>query len=180
MLLLNFLVSSLTAANVNGCNAAERDLQPPDRQAGAREGRPGGAEGGPEPGLLLIHVEHSCMHASCASLNLQGSYARNARVRSFHSTPDELRALPLFADERGGLVAVQGVAGPVRGGGHQRHATGVHRQAPGVVDHGGVQARRRRRPLRLLRLSPGPDRSLFAVRFRHKSLLARSGVETGF
>lgn len=35
-----------------------------------------------------------------------------------------------IADERGGLVAIQGVTGPVRGGGHQRHAAGVHRQAP--------------------------------------------------
>ena len=61
-----------------------------------------------------------------------------------------------IADERGGLVAVQGVAGPVRGGGHQRHAAGVHRQAPRVLDHRGVQARRRRRPLRLLGLPPGP------------------------
>ena len=61
-----------------------------------------------------------------------------------------------IADERGGLVAVQGVAGPVRGGGHQRHAAGVHRQAPRVLDHRGVQARRRRRPLRLLSVSSGP------------------------
>jgi hypothetical protein len=71
-------------------------------------------------------------------------------------TPDAL----IVADERGGLVAVQGVAGPVRGGGHQRHAAGVHRQAPRVVDHRGVQARRRRRPLRLLRLPPGNYRAI--------------------
>jgi len=68
------------------CNAAaERDLQPPDRQAGAREGRPGGAEGGPEPGRWLIHPCPSIIHACILCFSEPAVQRSGSFVPLFHA-----------------------------------------------------------------------------------------------